>query len=190
MNSPTTSAHQFDGRNEIKVRLANDNDIGGIARIYNQHIDAGGATFDTDHWKKDFVHRLIHRPPPEAWFVAVRSSDTLKSNKSEPTEDVLGWASARQHSLRYGYRFTCETAIYLDTQSIGQGIGDQLQRCLENHCRASNIHHAIAKIIADNERSIAFHRRFGYELVGIQKEVGHMDGKWCDVAILQKLFHS
>ena len=42
--------------------------------------------------------------------------------------------------------------------------------------------------LADNQRSIAFHRRYGYELVGIQKEIGHMEGKWTDVAILQRLF--
>ncbi len=56
------------------------------------------------------------------------------------------------------------------------------------HCRDCGIHHAVAKVIADNSRSMAFHQRFGYELVGIQKAIGHMNGKWTDVAILQKIF--
>ena len=101
---------------------------------------------------------------------------------------MIGWANVRRYSLRYGYRLTYETGIYLDQTAIGRGVGDVLQSRIEEHCRECGIHHAVAKIVADNQRSMAFHYRRGYELVGIQKEVGHMDGKWVDVAILQMIF--
>ncbi|MGI9470232.1 MAG: GNAT family N-acetyltransferase [Rubripirellula sp.] len=181
MNSEASPDRQL-SVGDIQIRSANVNDAGVIARIYNFHIDLGGATFDTEHWETEFVARLVHCSLPEAWFVATCHGDSTSD------EEVVGWASARRHSLRHGYRFTCETAIYLTRQAMGCGIGDLLQQRLETHCRESGIHHAIAKIIADNERSIAFHRRFGYELVGIQKEIGHMGGEWRDVAILQRIF--
>lgn len=158
------------------VRVATDRDASDIASIYNHYVDIGGATFDNDHWTTDQVIELLNGRKPTCWLVAV-------------DEDVvIGWSSACPFSHRYGYRFSCETAIYLTPASLGRGVGDALQVRLEQHCRECGIHHAVARIIADNERSMAFHRRYGYELVGIQKEIGHMNDQWADVAILQKIF--
>jgi phosphinothricin acetyltransferase len=159
-----------------EVREAAAEDAAAIARIYNHHVDIGGATFDTRHWAAEDIVTLINIARPEGWFVALTA------------QRVIGWASVRRYSLRHGYRFTCETAIYLDPEAIGSGVSDLLQRRVEQHCRQQNLHHAVAKVVADNERSMAFHYRYGYELVGIQKEIGHMDGQWVDVAILQKIF--
>lgn len=163
---------------DVKVRPAEVADADVLAAIYNGHVDLGGSTFDTQHWTVDFVSQLLDCGEPDGWFVA------------EASEGIVGWASMRRYSLRYGYRFSCETAIYLRPGAFGRGIADQLQQRIEQHCRENGMHHAVAKIIADNERSMAFHRRWGYELVGVQKEIGHMNGTWSDVAILQKIFET
>jgi L-amino acid N-acyltransferase YncA len=160
----------------VRVREAVEQDASEIARIYNYYVDVSGATFDSKHWTEDQVRTLVDCQMPECWLVAT-------------DEDiVIGWASVRPYSLRFGYRYSCETAIYLEAARVGCGVGDALQARLEEHCRQSGIHHAVAKIIAGNEPSLAFHRRHGYEMVGIQKEIGQMNGEWVDVAILQKLF--
>ena len=52
-------------------------------------------------------------------------------------------------------------------------------------CRAYGYHHLVAKILADNTRSIEYNLRFGYERVGVQREIGFKNGHWQDVAILQ-----
>ncbi|MFG0261618.1 MAG: GNAT family N-acetyltransferase, partial [Novipirellula sp. JB048] len=70
----------------------------------------------------------------------------------------------------------------------GRQLGDPLQRRIDQHCIDCNLHHAVARVIADNQASLSFHYRHGYELVGIQNEIGHMHGRWVDVAILQKHF--
>lgn len=160
----------------MRVRAALGSDAFDIARIYNHYVDVGGATFDKTPWTLEFAKGLVAAAEPEAWFVAVEQAE------------VIGWASVRRYSLRHGYRFTCETAIYVDPVAVGRGVGDALQNRLESHCRKSGIHHAVARVIAVNRRSMAFHYRCGYELVGIQKEIGHMDGQWVDVAILQRVF--
>lgn len=160
----------------VHVRSAQSNDTLDIAGIYNQHIALGGSTFDTQPWTQELVSKLLGFGSPDAWFVAIES------------DRVIGWASVRRYSLRMGYRFTSETAIYLDPTVTGRGVGHQLQDRVNSHCQESKIHHAVAKVITDNERSMKFHLKAGYELVGIQKEIGNMNGDWIDVAILQKLF--
>lgn len=161
---------------DLKVRPATGYDAAFIAEIYNHYVDVGGATFETEHWTTSKATKFLQSDPPDAWFVAQSGSN------------FLGWASARRYSPRGGYKFTCETAIYLSPPAVGEGVADALQQSIDDHCRNHQMHHAVAKIIADNERSMSFHRRHGYELVGIQKEIGLIDHNWIDVAIMQKIY--
>jgi phosphinothricin acetyltransferase len=160
----------------INIRTATIDDAAEIARIYNFYIRAGGITFDIEDYPAARITRLLNRGGSDAWFVA-----------GDPGA-LLGWASARQFSERHGYRHSCETAIYLDDQAVGSGVGDLLQQRVEQHCRNSGIRHAMAKIVADNQRSLDFHYRHGYELVGTQNQIGRVDGRWVDVVILQRIF--
>ena len=160
----------------VEVPLARDEDAASIARIYNHYVGAGGSSFDDQHWTADQTSKRLAAPYPEGWFVAADD------------RDLWGWASVRRYSARFGYRFTCESAIYLDAAALGSGIGDRLQERIDTHCAEFHIHHAVARINADNQRSIAFFRRHGYEYVGLQKEIGHVNDRWVDVAIMQKIF--
>lgn len=176
MNQAAPRDSKVHRRLDVVVRAAIESDALDVTRIYNQHIDSGESTFDKVHWTAERMQRLLGASPPEGWYVAIEHSQ------------LIGWANLRQYSLRPGYRFTCETGIYLDQSAIGRGIGDMLQKRVEDHCRTHGIHHAVARIATNNRPSMAFHLRHGYELVGIQKEIGHMRGEWVDVAILQRLF--
>jgi L-amino acid N-acyltransferase YncA len=98
---------------------------------------------------------------------------------------LQGWGVVKRYSERIGYRVACETSIYLHREHTGRGYGTALQRALMSKVRELDYHHIVAKIWASNTGSIRFHEKFGYEVVGIQKEVGYLDGKWRDVAILQ-----
>jgi len=159
-----------------QVARATEHDVEGIVCVYNHYVSASEATFDTVPWKPERVIRWVQRPDPEGWFVARLDGE------------VAGWASARNVSDRGGYRFTCETAIYLDPDAKGRGVADALQAAIDDHCQRCKIRHAVAKIIADNQRSVRFHQRHGYTLVGIQNEIGYLNDRWVDIAIMQKLY--
>jgi phosphinothricin acetyltransferase len=51
--------------------------------------------------------------------------------------------------------------------------------------RESGFHSMIARIEARSEASRALHRACGFELVGVEREVGRKFGRWLDVATLQ-----
>lgn len=104
---------------------------------------------------------------------------------AESDSEIQGYALIKSYSDRPGYRVSCETSIYLHRELTGRGIGSALQTSLIERCRELQYHHVVTKIWASNSGSIRFHQKFGFELVGIQREVGHLKGRWLDVAILQ-----
>ena len=103
-------------------------------------------------------------------------------------QQIAGWGIVKKYSPRRGYRVCCETSLYLDRAYTEKGLGSALLEALFDRRRAHGYRHVVAKINAVNTASIEFHRRHGFELVGIQNEIGFKDGRWWDVAIMQKLF--
>jgi phosphinothricin acetyltransferase len=45
----------------------------------------------------------------------------------------------------------------------------------------------MARIEASGEASVALHRSCGFELVGIEREVGRKFNRWLDIALMQRL---
>ena len=43
----------------------------------------------------------------------------------------------------------------------------------------------MAKVWADNKASIEYNKKLGYEIVGKQREIGFVNGKWRDIIIMQ-----
>ena len=45
----------------------------------------------------------------------------------------------------------------------------------------------MARIVGGHEASIALHVACGFELVGIEREVGRKFGRWLDVVVMQRM---
>jgi len=156
------------------VRRATGRDAGRIAEIYSAATAAADSTMDVG--------------PVEAAVVAGWIADLAETETILVVEEngrVLGWGIAKKYSPRPGYARAAETSVYIDRAHVGRGLGSMLQRELIDWCREAGFHHLVAKIWADNGSSLAMHRRFGYETVGVQREIGFVRGIWRDVAILQ-----
>ena len=52
---------------------------------------------------------------------------------------------------------------------------------------ASGFHAVMARIEASSAASRAIHERCGFELVGIERQVGRKFNRWLDVAVMQRL---
>ena len=66
-------------------------------------------------------------------------------------------------------------------------MGRLLLEELVTLARTQGFHTVIARISGDNAPSIALHQACGFELVGVEREVGRKFGRWIDVAVLQLL---
>ena len=48
-------------------------------------------------------------------------------------------------------------------------------------------HAVMARIVDGHEASIALHQKCGFDMVGVEREVGRKFGRWLDVVVMQRL---
>lgn len=158
------------------LRSARPEDFPAFARIYSQAIASGRATMDTKPAEAaDF----------EAWHARMSPREGFLTGELEGR--VVAWGVVKLYSDRPGYAPACETSLYVDEAAQGRGVGHGMLPALLERARAANFHHVVAKVVAANEASVRFHERFGFEVVGVQREIGILDGARQDVVILQHL---
>lgn len=159
---------------KITIRDCTLADSAVIAEIYNHYVKAGGSTMDQrEKTAADIAAQIRAFSKRETILVMERGSS------------VLGWGIIKAYSDRLGYRVACETAVYLRPHLRRQGLGTQLKQAVITRCRHNGYHHLVAKIQADNQASIAYNRKLGYEMVGVQRQIGYVAGRWRDIAIMQ-----
>ncbi len=161
----------------IQIRTYLQTDFKAIADIYNEAIALGGVTMDHHAYSQDDIAAIVKKFNHRETILVAHQDNR-----------VIGWGIIKRYSDRPGYLVCCETSIYLSFDSTGKGYGHSLQNALLEEVKNFGYHHVVAKILVTNPQSIKFHQRFGFEIVGIQKEIGYYQGKWLDVAILQLIF--
>ena len=100
---------------------------------------------------------------------------------------VVGFASLSPYKERAAYRTTVEDSVYVSREHPRLGIGRTLMEHVIGIARDSGFHSIIARIEASGTASRALHEACGFELVGIEREVGRKFNRWLDVAIMQLL---
>jgi len=157
-----------------QYKVASPSDYQQVADIYNEHIGKHNATMEEHHYSYEDIKEWIEQFNDRERLYVVRYDGQL-----------LGWGIIKKYSDRAGYRYSAETAIYLRQDATGKGIGTRFKQYIIDQCRMLKYHHLVAKIFNSNRRSIAYNLALGYEIVGVQKEVGFKQGKWQDVCIMQ-----
>ena len=160
---------------DVSIRLAEVADAEAIRAIYNLEVTTATSTFDlVTRSLEDQVAWLEARSGAFSAIVAVDADDT-----------VVGFASLSPYKERAAYRTTVEDSVYVDRQRNGEGIGRLLLSHVVDVARASGFHAVMARIEASGTASRALHARCGFELVGIEREVGRKFSRWLDVAVMQ-----
>jgi len=160
----------------IEILEAIPADYVSIAGIYNEYIELGNATMD---------ETLKTESDIAGWVSNFHDRERLYVMKENGVN--IGWGIIKRYSDREGYRFACETAVYLTQSKLGMGLGPRMKQHLIEVCEQLNYRHLVAKIFAKNTASIAYNEKMGYTIVGRQNQIGYKDGEWQDVVIMQKL---
>jgi phosphinothricin acetyltransferase len=161
----------------IIVRDAAVNDMSHVQAIYAFHVLHGLASFEES--------------PPSAEDLLERRASVLADGLPYLVAvidgRVVGHSYAAGYRARPAYRLTIEDSVYVAEGVQGLGIGTRLLQELIARCEAGPWRQMLA-VIGDsgNDRSIALHRRCGFEHVGTFKSVGFKLGRWVDTVLMQR----
>lgn len=166
------------GDDPVEIRPATRADAAAILGIYNREVLESTATFD-------LVPRTLEQQ--QEWLAA-RSGVFSAVVAVEPTtRQVIGFAALSPYKERAAYSTTVENSVYVHRDHGGRGVGTALMHHLITIATDSGFHSIIARIEAGGTASRALHASVGFELVGIEREVGRKFGRWLSVAVMQRL---
>jgi L-amino acid N-acyltransferase YncA len=154
----------------VTVRSALPSDAEQICFIYNKYIADSHITFEEEPVQADAtaerIETVLHTLP---WIV------------SKERDHAIGYAYSSRSRTRTAYRYSAESTIYLDSSSVGRGLGTQLYGALIEALRHRRLHTVISGIALPNEPSIRLHEKLGFVKTAQFREVGNKFGRWIDV---------
>ena len=148
--------------------------------IYNHEVSTTTSTFDlVPRSLEDQQRWLQARAGAFAAIVAV--------DDGRPGSPIAGFASLSPYKDRAAYSTTVEDSVYVERTMNGQGVGTLLLVRLLDIATASGFHAVMARIEASGQASRALHAKCGFQLIGIERQVGRKFNRWLDVAVMQRL---
>jgi phosphinothricin acetyltransferase len=173
-----TSASKASEPQPVQVRYAKPSDATALNDLYNHYIETTPITFDLKPWSLE--ERL-------AWLDRFRESGPYRLLVAERDGVLAGYACSTRFRDKAAYSSTIETSIYCRYDITRNGIGSLLYAALFEALKGEPVHMAIAGITLPNDSSVALHRRFGFELAGVNHAVGRKFGQYWDVAWYEKV---
>jgi phosphinothricin acetyltransferase len=156
---------------DIAVRVAHPDDAAAFVGIYGPFTERTAVSFEeeapsAENMRKRILATLEWTP----WLAATNEGQ------------VVGFAYAAKHRERASYRWTVDVSAYVHEGFRGRGVGRALYTHLFEILRGQGFHRACAGITLPNDASVALHRAFGFEPIGVYQSVGWKLGAWHDVA--------
>lgn len=163
---------------EVLVRDASPADVAAITAIYNHAVLHTTATWDLTASTVD---------DRRAWFDARTQAGLPVLVAVDPEGRVVGYASYGPFRNKAGYAATVEHSVYVTEAMRGAGIGERLVAALVDRAAAAGVHVMVGGVSADNEGSLRFHERLGFERVALLRSVGRKFGRWLDLVYVHKM---
>ena len=160
----------------MEIRSATLSDAESIREIYNIEVLSTTVTFD-----------LVERTKAEQHEWILEHQGAYPAVVAVEEQQVIGFASLSPYRPRPAYSTSAEDSIYVAKTARGRGVGSALLGEIVERAGSHGFHAIIARIVGDHEASIGLHRHHGFELVGIEREIGRKFGRWLDVALMQRM---
>jgi len=163
----------------VTLRRIEQGDLSALLDIYNHYVCETPITFDVE------PRTLAQR---QEWLDGFAATGRYQCFVAVKEGRPIGWASSHLYKDRAAYDTTVMSSVYLAPDATGQGLGRRLYAVLFDALAAEDIHRAFVGITQPNEASVRLHRAFGFEPVGVYREVGRKFGRYWDVATYLRPF--
>ena len=161
---------------QISIRHAEERDAEAIRSIYNYEVEHETATFD-----------LVPRSLEDQLEWQQARTGAFCVYVAELDGEVVGFGALSPYKERAAYRTSVEDSVYVRRDLGRQGIGRAMLSHLLEAAENGGFHAVMARITTLSEGSIALHEALGFQLVGIERQIGRKFNKWLDVALMQCL---
>ncbi|MFF1481976.1 GNAT family N-acetyltransferase [Streptomyces sp. NPDC058301] len=160
-----------------RVRAGTEDDLEELTRIYNHYVVETPITFDIEPFTVE------QRRP---WLASHPDHGPHRLLVAEEDGKVLGYATSSAFRPKQAYSTSVETSVYLAPEQAGRGVGSLLYTSLFEALEHEDVRQLLAGVALPNEASERLHLRFGFQPVGVYREVGRKFGKFWDVAWFQR----
>jgi L-amino acid N-acyltransferase len=160
----------------MRLRLAVEGDGEAIRLIYNNEVLTSTATLD-----------LVPRTPVEHARWMSGHSGVYPVLVAEVDGEVVGFSSLSVYRPRPGYATCVEDSVYVAEAFRGRGIGRSLLEGALEAAISHGFHSVVGRISTEQTASIKLHESCGFEVVGVEREIGRKFGRFVDVAIVQRM---
>ena len=159
----------------MQIRKAEIKDIKGILEILNYEILNSTALYD--YIEKTYSQQI-------EWFTQ-KQIQNMPIIVAEYKNEIIGYGTYGIFRPFDAFQFCVEHSIYVHHNARGIGVGKQLLTRLIQFSKQDGHHTMIACLDATNDASLEFHKKFGFQEIGILNEVGFKFNKWLDLRFLQ-----
>ncbi len=162
---------------EIKIRPYQIEDAPILLEIINYNILNATALYDYEPRTLENQVAILEEKLSKGFPVIVATENQM----------VVGFGYYSEFRLREAYKFTVEHSVYAHPNHLGKGIGKSILENLILLAKAQKLHTMIGVIDAENQSSIEFHKKFGFEIAGTIKESGFKFNRWLHSVFMQKM---
>jgi len=162
---------------EIKIRPYQIEDAPILLEIINYNILNATALYDYEPRTLENQVAILEEKLSKGFPVIVATENKM----------VVGFGYYSEFRFREAYKFTVEHSVYAHPNHIGKGIGKLILENLIDLAKAQKLHTMIGVIDAENQSSIEFHKKFGFEIAGTIKESGFKFNRWLHSVFMQKM---
>ena len=156
------------------IRVATKHDAAAMLEIYAPFILNSGITQEIEVPSvEEFQKRILSGLKERPWLVC------------EMDDQFAGYAYAGKHRERKGYQWCTEPSVYVSEKFYQRGVANALYTALFDILKLQGYVNAYAVITLPNDKSIAFHKKFGFKYLTTYPKIGYKLGEWHDVGWMQ-----
>lgn len=160
---------------EITIRTYQTTDAETIVGIINHYIATSTALYDYSPRTLEQQQAIFDEKLQKGFPVIVATID----------DRIVGFGYYGGFRFREAYKFTVEHSVYVAPDKHGKGIGKIILQNLIDLAKQQKLHTMVGVIDSENQGSIAFHKQFGFEIVGNIKESGFKFDRWLHSILMQ-----
>ncbi|MEM7645432.1 MAG: N-acetyltransferase family protein [Pseudomonadota bacterium] len=157
------------------IREATGDDVSSINDLLNWHSENGFATFGEAKTVEQRLQWFQQFGSPEKQILVAQNQD-----------QIIGLTCSFAYRGGGVFSQTLETSLYTHHSWNGKGIGSLLYQELFQRLQKTQTHRVLVGIALPNEASVAIHKKFGFEEIGIFDEYAFYKGQYRSSLWMQK----